>query len=144
VSSCCCCVDVINIAVAVAANTRPERIQHSAIAAAFRSADILYNPALWRWKVSGLHFVGGRNHIYVGNNDTDKTFVTVSDCLFANASSAAIRTMGPGWWTGEEGPYFRGTASTQFTIKDSQFYSNEQVVVNWWPVASHSLSFFGS
>jgi hypothetical protein len=95
------------------------------------SADILYNQALWRWKVTGLHFVGGRNHIYVGNNDTDNTFVTVRDCLFANASSAAIRTMGPGWWTGEEGLYNRGTASTQFTIRDSQFYSNEQVLVNW-------------
>eukprot|EP01052_Picozoa_sp_SAG31_P039002 SAG31_NODE_5319_length_2613_cov_1.815036_2_plen_575_part_00 len=95
------------------------------------SADIFYNPSLWRWQVSGMHFVGGRNHIYVGNNDTDTTFVSVSDCLFANASSAAIRTMGPGWWTGEEGVYSRGTASTQFTIKDSQFYSNEQVLVNW-------------
>jgi hypothetical protein len=95
------------------------------------SADIMYLPSVWRWQVSGLHLVGGRNHIYVGNNDTDKTFVIVANCLFANASSAAIRTMGPGWWTGELGPYFRGTASTQFTIRDCQFYSNEQVVVNW-------------
>ena len=99
------------------------------------SADILFNPDVWRWKVSGLHFVGGRNHIYAGNNDTDKSFVTVSDCLFANASSAAIRTMGPAWWDAaaaeDQGPYFRGTASTQFTVRSSQFYSNEQVAVNW-------------
>ena len=97
------------------------------------SADIFYYPNAWRWQVSGLHFVGGRNHIHSGNNDTDKSIVTVTDCVFANASSAAIRTMSPGWWSTDppEGPNFRGSASTQFTVRSSQFYSNEQVVVNW-------------
>jgi hypothetical protein len=95
------------------------------------SADILYYSRAWRWQVSGLHFVGGRNHIHTGNNDTDKSIIVVTDCLFANASSAAIRTMGPGWWTEGEGPYFRGSASTQYTIRSSQFFANEQVVVNW-------------
>lgn len=97
------------------------------------SADIFYYPSAWRWQVSGLHFVGGRNHIHTGNNDTDKSIITVTDCVFANASSAAIRTMSPGWWSTDkpEGVDFRGSASTQFTIRSSQFYSNEQVVVNW-------------
>ena len=96
------------------------------------SADILYYARLWRWHISGIHFVGGQNQIRVGNNDTDESFFTVSDCLFANASSAAIRTMGPGWWDdGAPDPYFRGTASTQITVKNSEFYANRQVAVNW-------------
>ena len=101
------------------------------------SADILFTTRLWRWSISGIHFVGGRNHIHVGNNDTDTSFFTITGCLFANASSAAIRTIGPGWWSDDDGesdapdPYFRGTASTQVTVKDSQFYHNEQAVVNW-------------
>eukprot|EP01048_Picozoa_sp_COSAG05_P002172 COSAG05_NODE_83_length_20755_cov_5.928011_3_plen_1366_part_00 len=101
------------------------------------SADILYNPSVWHWSITGLHFASGRNHIYLGNNDTNKGFVTVRDCLFANASSAAVRTMGPNWWTGEGSYYSRGTASTQVTIKDSQFYDNERVAVNWWVALSY-------
>eukprot|EP01047_Picozoa_sp_COSAG01_P021965 COSAG01_NODE_1290_length_10882_cov_25.926922_13_plen_287_part_00 len=96
------------------------------------SADILFTTHLWRWAISGLHFIGGRNHIHVGNNDTDTSFFTITDCLFANASSAAIRTIGPGWWSADApDPFFRGTASTQVTVRSSQFYHNDQCAVNW-------------
>ena len=96
------------------------------------SADILFTTSLWRWKISGIHFIGGQNHIHIGNNDTDASFFTITGCLFANASSAAIRTIGPGWWSSDApDPYFTGTASTQVTVKNSQFYHNQQVAVNW-------------
>jgi hypothetical protein len=60
------------------------------------SADILWTTGIWRWRVSGFHFVNGRNHIFLGNNNSDSTHVTIGDCYFSNATSAAVRLVGHG------------------------------------------------
>ena len=59
--------------------------------------------------------------------------IVIERCVFVNASSAAIRMMppanlGPSQYKGDQ---YKGSASTQVTVRDSEFFRNEQVVVNW-------------
>ena len=37
------------------------------------SADIFYNKGVWRTQISGLWFVGGRNHLHLGTNNLDSS-----------------------------------------------------------------------
>jgi len=59
--------------------------------------------------------------------------IVIERCVFVNASSAAIRMMppanpGPSQYKGDQ---YKGSGSTQVTVRDSEFFRNEQVVVNW-------------
>ena len=55
------------------------------------SSDIFYTPHVWRTQISGLHFIGGRNHLHLGTDNLGASFILIERCVFANASSAAIR-----------------------------------------------------
>lgn len=93
------------------------------------SADTFYTPGAWRTQISGLHFLSGRNHLHLGTNNLDTSFITVERCVFTNASSAAIRTMpATGSYTNKTA--YHGTASTQVTVSKCEFIRNEQVIVN--------------
>ena len=89
------------------------------------SADIFYSEHVWRWQLSGLWFVGGVNHIHIGTNNVDTSFVTIERCVFSNASSAAIRTIpaAPDADRHSTSPTnastYRGTASTQLVVRNS-------------------------
>jgi hypothetical protein len=56
------------------------------------SSDIFYTPHVWRTQISGLHFIGGRNHLHLGTDNLGASFILIERCVFANASSAAILT----------------------------------------------------
>lgn len=109
-------------------------------------ADILFGAEVVRWRVSGLQFVGGRNQIHVGNNNTDKGQILISDCSFDYASSAAIRLLEPsrelqpdhvGKPAHRRGPpthaleNFGGSFSTHVAIRESVFVECVQVLINW-------------
>jgi hypothetical protein len=97
-----------------------------------RSADIIYGAAVWKWRISGLFFVGGRNHLHLGTKNLDTASIIVEHCGFSNASSAAVRMIGPQAKGSAEWPDgYEGSASTQFTVRSCQFFHCEQVVVNW-------------
>lgn len=96
------------------------------------SSDILRSTGIWRTQILGLSFIGGVNHLHFGTANVDSSFITVERCTFANASSAAIRMMPPTGLSGNHSPgVYHGSASTQFTVRDSVFNNNEQVLVNW-------------
>eukprot|EP01045_Picozoa_sp_COSAG04_P025115 COSAG04_NODE_3241_length_3013_cov_3.020933_5_plen_285_part_00 len=44
------------------------------------SADIFYNKGVWRTQISGLWFVGGRNHLHLGTNNLDTSCACLSFC----------------------------------------------------------------
>jgi hypothetical protein len=96
------------------------------------SADIFYNKGVWRTQISGLHFLSGANHLHFGTNNIDTAFIIIERCVFVNASSAAIRMMNNSG-EGTKGAY-QGSASTQVTVSTSEFFRNEQVVINWCDV----------
>jgi hypothetical protein len=66
----------------------------------------------------------------------DSSFILVERCVFANASSAAIRMIPATGlypsphWNGSKDSY-HGSASTQVTVRTSEFFHNEQVLINW-------------
>jgi hypothetical protein len=108
--------------------------------------DIIFGSQVVRWKVSGLQFVGGRNQIHVGNNNTDKGQILVTDCSFDYASGAAIRLLEPsrelqpanvGKPAHRRGApshtlrNFGGSFSTHVSIRDSVFVECVQALVNW-------------
>jgi hypothetical protein len=111
------------------------------------SEDIFYTPVIWRWKLSGLTLVGGRNHIHIGTNNFDNAFISIVDCVLSVARSASIRTLpgnayAPGLWNLTHYPKgipdwiqglftYGGSYSTQLTVVRCQFFNNEQVLV-WY------------
>ena len=46
-----------------------------------------------RLTFSFMSLRGGRNQLFVGNNNTDQGFIKVNDCTFAYAGGAAIKVM---------------------------------------------------
>lgn len=116
------------------------------------SLDIFYTPVIWRWKVSGLTLSGGRNHFLFGTDNLDNAFITITDCVFGAARGAVIATLPangqdplhPLLWNTTRGPagfpssagLYRGSFSTQLTVRDCQFFNNEQVLVWWGDTAS--------
>jgi hypothetical protein len=110
------------------------------------SHDIIFGASVWRWTVSGLTFLGGRNQLHVGNNNTDSGKITVRGCTFRSAASAAIRLMEPsrelqppnvGKRPAMRGraqhtvKLFRGSFSTQVSVSDCEFVQCAQALVNW-------------
>ena len=73
--------------------------------------------------MTGLAFQGGANHFNIGTNDMDAAFFVFSQCRFTNASVSAIRLRPPSDYP----PPYQGSSSTQVTVRDSLFHSNEQV-----------------
>eukprot|EP01045_Picozoa_sp_COSAG04_P015443 COSAG04_NODE_1218_length_7708_cov_1.979629_9_plen_319_part_00 len=94
------------------------------------SADIFYGAGVWRTQISGLHFMGGQNHLHFGTNNENTGFITVERCVFTNASSAAIRMIPPHPAVAKGQKPYQGSASTQVTVSKSEFFTCERVVVN--------------
>ena len=109
------------------------------------ATDIIFGSQIVRWKASGLQFLGGRNQLHVGNNNTDKGQIIINDCSFDYASGAAIRLLEPsrslqppnvGKPADRRGPpthrleNFHGSFSTHVAISESVF-SSAQVLINW-------------
>ena len=90
------------------------------------TADIFVALDIWRTQISGLHFLSGVNHIHLGTNNLDTSFITIERCVFTNASSAAIRTI-PATGSYSNKTAYHGSASTQVTVSKCEFFQNEQV-----------------
>ena len=125
------------------------------MSSANKSADLFFGSMVWRFRVSGLAFMGGRSHLHIGNNNTDKGQIVIEDCAFYTASGAAIRMIEPsrdlqpanvGMAPENRGaPHhtlamFGGSFSTHLIIRDCVFDGNNQVLVNWcdWTKLSDS------
>eukprot|EP01052_Picozoa_sp_SAG31_P005172 SAG31_NODE_224_length_19856_cov_33.632890_2_plen_263_part_00 len=89
------------------------------------SADVFASLEIWRLTVQGLLIHGGRHHFNLGTNDTDCSFFDFRDMTFSNASGAAIRIRP----ASDLPPFYRGSSSTQVTVRDSKFFNNEQVTI---------------
>ena len=87
------------------------------------SADIFYGAGVWRTQISGLHFMGGQNHLHFGTNNENTGFITVERCVFTNASSAAIRMIPPHPAVAKGQKPYQGSASTQVTVSKSEFFT---------------------
>jgi len=88
-----------------------------------RDKDILSGTYVWRWQISGFTFVGGRNHLNIGNPNIDTGRIIIEKCAFYKAAEAAIRTR-------------KGSNSTQISIRDCVFIHNDQVFINWCDMGS--------
>lgn len=110
------------------------------------SADIVFGSNVVVWRASGLQFLGGRNQLHIGNNNTDKGGIVVTDCGFFHAGSAGVRLLEPsrslqpdtvGKASHLRGPphhtleSFHGSFSTQMTVRECRFVECAQAVVNW-------------
>jgi len=108
--------------------------------------DIIFGREVVRWRASGLTFIGGKNQLHVGNNNTDKGQLMITDCTFDFAAGAAIRLLEPsrdqqpdrvGKPAHLRGPpthglrSFGGSFSTQVIIRDCVFNEPNQALVNW-------------
>ena len=79
--------------------------------------DILAGTFVWRWRISGFTFLGGRDQISIGNTDTDSGRIVIDKCVFQNSAGVAVK-MGD------------HSFSTQLTISDCVFYNCDQVLVS--------------
>ena len=93
------------------------------------------------WRFSGMSLVGGRHQLHIGNNNSDQAIILVSECMFSESAGAAVHLLAPsdtvkphggnglgpqrpgppgceGW---PQGCAWRGSFSTQFTLRDSKF-----------------------
>jgi len=108
--------------------------------------DIVFGSQVIRWQVAGLTFLGGLNHLHVGNNNTDQGQIIISDCSFDYAAGAAVRLLEPsrelqpasvGKPSHRRGApthtlaNFSGSFSTHVVIRDSVFTECVQVLINW-------------
>ena len=106
------------------------------------TADLIFGSQVVRWRVSSLQFLGGKNQLHIGNNNTDKGQIIITDCSFDYASGAAIRFLEPsrdlqparvGKPAHRRGPpthslrSFHGSFSTHVTIRDCAFIECVQV-----------------
>jgi hypothetical protein len=106
------------------------------------------------WSFSGMSLAGGRNQLMIGNNNSDQATMLVKECMFLESFGAAVHMLPPsretatglgprrpgpagceGW---PQGCGWRGSFSTQFTLRDSKFINCNQVLVNWgdWSTVS--------
>ncbi len=84
--------------------------------------DIFASVSVFRLRVAGLSFVGGKCHLnlYTGNVDTSQ--ISVEKCHFQCASDCAVRIQ-------------PGSNSTQLNIRDCMFIYNNQALVNYCDMA---------
>lgn len=84
--------------------------------------DIIVFDNCWRWRLDGFTFLGGHDHLKLGNSDIDTGRIVIDRCVFQNASGVAIR-MGD------------HTFSTLLTVSNCVFYNCLQVLINWCDMA---------
>ena len=79
--------------------------------------DIFYCSNAWRMTITGLTFIGGKNQLNLGNNNTDTGMVTVDDCRFyyAGGVSAIMREK---------------SLSTAFIVENCVFAYNRQTLIS--------------
>ena len=107
------------------------------------SHDIFSGATTTRLSFSYMNLVGGRHQLMIGNNNTDQSFIKVSDCSFAYASGTAIRIIGPSCpdpsCPADPHPLV-GSFSSQVIVRDCEFKKNIQTLVIWSDWASFSDS----
>jgi hypothetical protein len=86
------------------------------------NVDIITMQWCWRWRISGFTFLGGRNHLAIGNNNIDTGRIVIENCVFQNASGCAIKT-------GDQ------SFSTQLTVSNCVLYSCRQTLINYCDLA---------
>ena len=79
--------------------------------------DIFYSDNIWRTRISGLSFVGGRCGVSLFTNNVDSSHISIEKCHFQRASDCAIKIR-------------PGSNSTQLNVKDCVFLYCNQVLVN--------------
>jgi len=72
----------------------------------------------WRQRIANLTFLGGSNHLVLGNANIDSGKLVVEKCEFYYARGVAVKIL-------------KGSNSTQATIKDCVFIGCDQVFINW-------------
>jgi hypothetical protein len=80
--------------------------------------DIMAGDWVWRWKIEGITFVGGRDQLHIGNPNIDTGRIIIEQCSFYNCDGIAVNLL-------------KGTNSTQVTVEDCVFLHCRQAVVNW-------------
>ena len=77
--------------------------------------DIFIFNSVWKLKIEGLSFHGGKNQLQLSNNNTDRTNIIISNCKFQKAGEFAIK-------------FGREMVSAHVLIDACSFYSNRQVL----------------
>ena len=100
--------------------------------------DLLSVPNAFHWSASGITFIGGRDQLFLGNNNTDEAMIQIASCTFHSSAGSAIRTQKPtpghrgsSTWPTNQPLRNRGTFSTQITVRDCKFIGCNQVLINW-------------
>ena len=78
--------------------------------------DIFYSGGIWRIRIEGLTFTGGRDQIAIGNRNVDRGFFSISHCRFIKASGVGVRIL-------------KETASTHCIVQFCVFDFCQQVLV---------------
>lgn len=82
------------------------------------TVDIIQNDWAWRWRVSGLTFLGGRHQLNIGNANIDTGRIVIDHCVFQNAAGVAVKV-------GDQ------SFSTLLTISNSLFITCDQALVTY-------------
>jgi hypothetical protein len=119
--------------------------------------DVFAGAVVERLTFAFMSLRGGRNQLFVGNNNTDQGFIKVNDCTFAYAGGAAIKIVGPSCQGCPAGvddcvdahcpadPHPQtGSYSSQVVVKDCVFSRNYQALVVWSDWASFEDSWIST
>jgi hypothetical protein len=79
--------------------------------------DIFTSNFAWKLKIEGLAFRGGRNQLFLGNNNIDQTNIIINNCRFRDAGGFAIKIS-------------KRTVSSHIIIDKCSFRNNAQVLLN--------------
>jgi hypothetical protein len=107
--------------------------------------DVFSGAVVARLTFTFMNLRGGRNQLFVGNNNTDQGFIKVSDCTFEHAAGAAIKIVGPSCQGCPPGvddcpkdtscppdPLPQtGSYSSQVIVADCVFSRNYQTLIVW-------------
>ena len=102
------------------------------------SRDIFSGDNCWQLTFERLSLNGGRHQLHIGNNNTGGGFFKVSDVSFSVSSGVAINIRGPNCFSldpaadcAAQQPIYVGSFSSKLTIRDCNFWSCDQALVNW-------------
>ncbi len=79
--------------------------------------DILYFDYMWQGRIDGMHFIGGRTQISLGNRNLDCGHIVIENCKFYEADGVSVATR-------------KGSNSTFLIIKNCIFKYNRQAVIS--------------
>jgi hypothetical protein len=79
--------------------------------------DIFESSWAWKLKIDGLFFRGGRNQLFLGNNNIDQTNIIINNCRFRDAGEFAIKIS-------------KRAVSSHVLIDKCSFRNNAQVLLN--------------